>query len=326
MRAQIFFLSNIPIDMSLISLGTMAFDELETPFGQSGKVIGGSATYIAYAASILGNDVRQISIVGNDFPEQELEDLRKRGVATEGVQVVKDQKSFFWKGRYHLDMNTRDSLATELNVLADFNPVVPESYQSSAFLMMGNLHPSTQKSVIRQMKTKPRLIMLDTMNFWMDTAWDELMDVLKLVDVLVINDSEARQLSSEYSLVKAARKILAMGPSTLIIKKGENGALLFSEGQIFFAPALPLEAVFDPTGAGDTFGGGFVGYLAKTNDISFDNMKRAIILGSALASFCCEKFGTERLKEVTVHDLRERVKEFVRLVDFHIDIEEGPIQ
>ncbi|WP_447641490.1 MULTISPECIES: PfkB family carbohydrate kinase [Chitinophagaceae] len=308
--------------MSLISLGTMAFDELETPFGESGKVVGGSATYIAYAASILGNDIKQMSIVGNDFPQEELDELHRRGIATEGVEIVKDQKSFFWKGRYHLDMNTRDSLATELNVLENFNPVVPESYQGAEFLMMGNLHPLTQKSVIQQMKKKPQLIMLDTMNFWMDTAWNELMDVLKLVDVLVINDSEARQLSQEYSLVKAAKKILQMGPSTLIIKKGENGALLFSEGRIFFAPALPLDEVFDPTGAGDTFAGGFIGYLANTNDISFDNMKRAIIVGSALASFCCEKFGTERLKEVTIENLRARVKAFVQLVDFNIEIKE----
>ena len=306
--------------MSLISLGTMAFDELETPFGESGKVIGGSATYIAYAASILGAEVKQISIVGNDFPLDELKELNSRGVATDGVEIVSDQKSFFWKGRYHLDMNTRDSLATELNVLANFNPVVPDNYQSSEFLMMGNLYPPAQKSVIQQMKTKPKLIMLDTMNFWMDTAWDELRDVLKLVDVLVINDSEARQLSNEFSLVKAAKKILTMGPTTLIIKKGENGALLFHENQIFFAPALPLDEVFDPTGAGDTFAGGFIGYLAKTDDISFDNMKRAIIVGSALASFCCEKFGTERLKEITIDDLRGRIKEFVKLVDFNIDI------
>ncbi len=306
--------------MSLISLGSMAFDELETPFGQSGKIIGGAATYIAYAASILGNNVKQLSIVGYDFPLEEIESLNKRGVETEGVEIVKDRKSFYWKGRYHLDMNTRDSLATELNVLGDFNPVVPESYQGVDFLMLGNLHPMTQKSVIRQMKSRPKLIVLDTMNFWMDTALDELTDVLKMVDVLVINDSEARQLSNEYSLVKAARKILRMGPTSLIIKKGENGALLFSEGKVFFAPALPLDEVFDPTGAGDTFAGGFIGYLAKTNDITFDNMKRAIIVGSALASFCCEKFGTERMKEIKIEDLHERINEFVELVDFKIDI------
>ncbi|MFT4202954.1 MAG: PfkB family carbohydrate kinase [Chitinophagaceae bacterium] len=306
--------------MSLISLGTMAFDELETPFGQSGKVIGGSATYIAYAASILGNDIRQISIVGNDFPAQELDALKNRGVSVEGVQIVQDQKSFFWKGRYHLDMNSRDSLVTDLNVLADFNPVVPESYQDAEFLMLGNLYPPAQKSVIQQMKNRPKLIMLDTMNFWMDTAWDELMDVLKLVDVLVINDSEARQLSKEYSLVKAAKRILQLGPSTLIIKKGENGALLFQEDKVFFAPALPLDEVFDPTGAGDTFAGGFIGYLAKTGDISFENMKCAIIVGSALASFCCERFGTQRLKEVTTAALHKRVDEFIQLVNFSIDL------
>lgn len=306
--------------MSLISLGTMAFDEVETPFGESGKVIGGSATYIAYAASLLGADVKQISIVGNDFPAEELKELNARGVKTEGVEIVPDQKSFFWKGKYHLDMNSRDSLATELNVLANFNPIVPESYQSSEFLMLGNLHPLAQKSVIQQFKNKPKMIMLDTMNFWMDSAWDELMDVLKLVDILVINDSEARQLSNEFSLVKAAKKILKMGPSTLIIKKGENGALLFHENKTFYAPALPLEDVFDPTGAGDTFAGGFIGHLAKTNDLSFENMKRGIIIGSALASFCCEKFGTQRLKEITKEDLSQRVQQFVQLVDFHIDL------
>ncbi|QES90977.1 sugar kinase [Rhizosphaericola mali] len=298
----------------------MAFDEVETPFGQSGRIIGGSATYVAYAAALFGDDVKQVSIVGNDFPEAELEDLKSRGVDVEGVHKVSDKPSFYWKGKYHLDMNTRDSLATELNVLADFNPIIPDSYQGAEFLMLGNLVPAVQKSVIQQLKVKPKLIVLDTMNFWMDSAWDDLMDVLKLVDVLVINDSEARQLSNEFSIVKAAKKILAMGPNTLIIKKGENGALLFKDDKVFFAPAMPLDEVFDPTGAGDTFAGGFIGYLAKTGDISFENMKTAIVVGSALASFCCEEFGTSRLKTVTMKDLDARLNDFVQLVNFDISL------
>lgn len=305
---------------SLITVGTMAFDEVETPFGQSGRIIGGSATYVAYAAAFFGDAVKQVSIVGNDFPEAELEDLKSRGVDVEGVHKVSDKPSFYWKGKYHLDMNTRDSLATELNVLADFNPIIPDSYQGAEFLMLGNLVPAVQKSVIQQLKVKPKLIVLDTMNFWMDTAWDDLMDVLKLVDVLVINDSEARQLSNEFSIVKAAKKILAMGPNTLIIKKGENGALLFKDDKVFFAPAMPLDEVFDPTGAGDTFAGGFIGYLAKTGDISFENMKTAIVVGSALASFCCEEFGTSRLKTVTMKELDARLNDFVQLVNFDISL------
>lgn len=306
--------------MSLISVGTMAFDAIETPFGKTDRIIGGSATYVAYAASNFVKPVQQISIVGNDFPHEELDSLRSRGVKLDGVEIVKDKKSFFWKGKYHLDMNTRDTLVTDLNVLADFNPVVPDSYQGAEFLMLGNLMPKLQLSVIEQFKKRPKLIVMDTMNFWMDTAMADLEDVLKKVDVLLVNDGEARQLSAEFSLVRAARKIMSMGPRFLIIKKGEHGALLFHENHVFFAPALPLEDVFDPTGAGDTFAGGFIGHLAKTEDISFENMKTAIIVGSAMASFCVEKFGPERLKEITQTDINNRISEFVELVNFDIDL------
>ena len=306
--------------MSLLVVGTMAFDDIETPFGKSGKIIGGSATYVAYAASNFVKPVQQVSIVGYDFPASELETLQQRGVATDGVEIVADKKSFYWSGKYHLDMNTRDTLVTDLNVLADFNPVVPESYQGAEFVMLGNLMPKLQKSVIQQLKKRPKLIVLDTMNFWMDTAMDDLKEVLTMVDVLLVNDSEARQLTGEFSLVKAARKILTMGPRYLIIKKGEHGALLFHENSVFFAPALPLEDVFDPTGAGDTFAGGFMGHLAKTQDISFENMKTAIIVGSAMASFCVERFGADRLKEVTKADIDERLSEFVQLVNFDINL------
>jgi sugar/nucleoside kinase (ribokinase family) len=306
--------------MSLITVGTMAFDAIETPFGKVDKIVGGSATYVAYAASNFLQPVQQISIVGYDFPEEEMNDLKSRGVQVEGVEVVPDKKSFFWSGRYHLDMNTRDTLITDLNVLADFNPVVPESYQGSEFLMLGNLMPKLQLSVINQLKVRPKLIVMDTMNFWMDIALDDLKEVLKKVDVLLVNDGEARQLSGEFSLVKAARKIMQMGPKFLIIKKGEHGALLFNENHVFFAPALPLEEVFDPTGAGDTFAGGFIGHLAKTKDISFDNMKTAIIVGSAMASFCVEKFGPAKLKEIKKEDIDARINEFVQLVNFDIDL------
>ncbi len=298
----------------------MAFDAIETPFGKIDQIVGGSATYVAYAASNFIQPVQQISIVGYDFPEAEMEELKKRGVQTDGVEVVADKKSFFWSGRYHIDMNTRDTLVTDLNVLEDFNPIVPESYQGSEFLMLGNLMPKLQLSVINQMRVRPKLIVLDTMNFWMDIALEDLKEVLKKIDVLLVNDGEARQLSGEVSLVKAARTILSMGPKFLIIKKGEHGALLFHENHVFFAPALPLEEVFDPTGAGDTFAGGFIGYLAKTKDISFDNMKTAIIVGSAMASFCVEKFGPERLKEITKEDIDQRLAEFVQLVNFDIDL------
>ncbi len=306
--------------MSLITVGTMAFDAIETPFGKVDKIVGGSATYVAYAASNFVNDVKQISIIGYDFPKEELEELKSRGVKVDGVEMITDKKSFFWSGRYHTDMNTRDTLVTDLNVLADFNPIVPESYQGAEFLMLGNLMPKLQLSVINQLKVRPKLIVMDTMNFWMDIALDDLKEVLTKVDVLLVNDGEARQLSNEFSLVKAAKKIMAMGPKFLIIKKGEHGALLFHENHVFYAPALPLEEVFDPTGAGDTFAGGFIGHLAKTKDISFENMKTAIIVGSAMASYCVEKFGPERLKEVNKAEIQSRIDEFVQLVSFDIDL------
>ena len=306
--------------MSLIVVGTMAFDAIETPFGKTDRIVGGSATYVAYAASNFVKPVQQVSIVGYDFPKEEMDLLLNRGVQMDGVQVVPDKKSFFWSGRYHMDMNSRDTLVTDLNVLADFNPQLPDSYQGTEFLMLGNLDPNIQLSVIRQMKTRPRLIVMDTMNFWMEIAMPGLEEVLKNVDVLMVNDSEARQLSGQFSLVKAAREIMKMGPKYLVIKKGEHGALLFHDDRVFFAPALPLEDVFDPTGAGDTFAGGFVGHLAKTRDISFDNMKTAIIVGSALASFCVEKFGPERMKELTKEDIDRRIRQFVQLTNFDIEL------
>ena len=306
--------------MALVVVGTMAFDAIETPFGKSDKIIGGSAVYVAYSASQFVQPIQQVSIVGNDFPEEEMQSLKSRGVQLEGVEIVPDKKSFFWSGKYHMDMNTRDTLITDLNVLADFNPELPENYKDAEFVMLGNLMPSLQKKVIEQMNRKPKLIVIDTMNFWMDTALDDLLEVLTMVDVLLVNDSEARQLTGEFSIVKAANKILTMGPKYLIIKKGEHGALLFNNKQVFFAPALPLEDVFDPTGAGDSFAGGFIGHIAKTKDISFENMKTAIIVGSAMASFCVEKFGTERLKEITREDIDVRLKEFVQLVNFDIDL------
>jgi sugar/nucleoside kinase (ribokinase family) len=306
--------------MSLVVVGSMAFDAIETPFGKTDKIIGGAATYIAWCASNFTQPVKQISVVGGDFPQAELDALSARGVVLEGVQVKKDEKSFFWSGKYHLDMNTRDTLVTELNVLGTFDPVVPDTYQDCEFLMLGNLAPAVQLSVIDQLKQKPKLIVMDTMNFWMEIALDDLKAVIAKVDVLLVNDSEARQLSGEFSLVKAAQAIRKMGPKYLIIKKGEHGALLFYENQVFFAPALPLEEVFDPTGAGDTFAGGFIGHLARTKDISFRNMKTAIIVGSAMASFCVEKFGTERLREITKADIDTRLDEFVQLVNFDIAV------
>jgi sugar/nucleoside kinase (ribokinase family) len=304
--------------MSVIVVGSMAFDAIETPFGKSNKIVGGAATYIAWSASNFTRPVQQISVVGGDFPQEELDMLEARGVQMEGVQIKKDKKSFFWSGRYHMDMNTRDTLETQLNVLGDFEPVVPAGYQGADILMLGNLSPAVQLSVIEQLKERPRLIVLDTMNFWMDTAMPELESVLKQVDVLLVNDSEARQLSAQYSLVRAAREIMKMGPRFLVIKKGEHGALLFHGDHVFFAPALPLDEVFDPTGAGDTFAGGFVGYIDSTKDFSFDGMKSAIVIGSAIASFCVEKFGTTRLKELTKNDIDERVQQFVELVNFDI--------
>ncbi len=306
--------------MSVICVGTMAFDAIETPFGKVDQIVGGSGTYVAYAASNFVTPIQQISIVGYDFPQEEMDEMKRRGVSLEGVEIVKDKKSFFWSGKYHLDMNSRDTLVTDLNVLADFNPVVPDSYQGAEFLILGNLSPDIQLSVINQLKVRPKLIVMDTMNFWMDIAMDDLKAVLKKVDVLLVNDAEARQLSGELSLVKAAKLIMEMGPQFLIIKKGEHGALLFHKEHVFFAPALPLEEVFDPTGAGDTFAGGFIGHLAKTKDISFENMKTAIIVGSAMASFCVEKFGPERLKEITKEDIDARLSEFVQLVNFDIDL------
>lgn len=302
--------------MSLIVVGTMAFDALETPFGKVDRIMGGSATYVAWAASNFYQPIKQISIVGGDFPQEEFRKLEARGVQFEGVEIVPDEKSFFWSGRYHMDMNTRDTLVTDLNVLERFNPQLPESYQDCEYLMLGNLVPAVQKQVLNQLRKRPKLIVMDTMNFWMEVALDDLKEVLKMVDVLLVNDSEARQLSGEYSLVKAAQKIREMGPKTLIIKKGEHGALLFGEGKIFFAPALPLEEVFDPTGAGDTFAGGFIGHLARTGDISFNNMKKAIIVGSAMASFCVEKFGSERMQELTAEDVKDRIGAFAQLVQF----------
>jgi len=304
--------------MSIVVVGTMAFDAIKTPFGQTDKIIGGAATYIAYSASYFHKPINLVSIVGGDFDFAEMENLKSRGADTTGVEIKLDGKSFFWSGSYHMDMNSRDTLITDLNVLTEFNPILPESYQNSEYLLLGNIDPNLQLNVINQMSTRPKLIVLDTMNFWMDIMMDKLLEVIAKVDVLTINDSEARQLSGEYSLVKAANKILGMGPKYLIIKKGENGALLFHGNQVFSAPALPLEDVFDPTGAGDTFAGGFIGHLAKTGDISFDNMKRAIIYGSAMASFCVEKFGTERLKNLNEQEIANRVNEFVRLANFDI--------
>lgn len=304
--------------MSLVIVGTVAFDAIETPFGKTDKILGGAATYISMAASKLYNQVKVISVVGGDFPKEYIKLLNSDGIETNGIKVIPDGKTFFWAGRYHNDMNTRDTLVTELNVLADFNPQLPDSYMDCTYLMLGNLTPSIQKSVIQQLPVRPKLIVMDTMNFWMNNAMDDLKEVLKMIDVLTINDEEARQLSGEYSLVKAARKILCMGPRVLIIKKGEHGALLFDKDEVFFAPAMPLEEVFDPTGAGDTFAGGFIGFLAKTDDVSFENMKRAIIFGSAMASFAVEKFGTESLQELKNGTLIDRVQQFMSLVKFDI--------
>jgi sugar/nucleoside kinase (ribokinase family) len=298
----------------------MAFDAIETPFGKTDKITGGSALYVAYAASNFVKPVQQISIIGDDFPDEEMADLKSRGVQLEGVEIVKGKKSFFWSGRYHEDMNSRDTLVTDLNVLADFKPVVPDSYQGAEFLMLGNLSPDIQLSVIKQLKQRPKLIVMDTMNFWMQIAMPGLEEVLKHVDMLMVNDAEARQLTGQFSLVKAAKTIMKMGPKYLIIKKGEHGALLFDNDSVFYAPALPLEDVFDPTGAGDTFAGGFIGHLAKTGDISFENMKRGIIVGSAMASFCVEKFGPTRLKEINKEDITGRIQQFKDLVSFEIEL------
>jgi len=304
--------------MSLVVIGTVAFDAIETPFGKTDKIVGGAATYASLAASYFFDKVKIVAVVGDDFPQSEIKDLGKHHIDTEGLQIKKGEKSFFWSGKYHNDMNSRDTLITELNVLADFDPIIPDSYQDCEFLMLGNLTPQVQQTVIKRLKKRPKLIVMDTMNFWMDIALSDLLETIKMIDVLTINDAEARQLSGEYSLVKAAQKILSMGPKYLIIKKGEHGALLFGEGKIFSAPALPLEEVFDPTGAGDTFAGGFIGYMAKVGTINFNNMKNAIIFGSALASFCVEKFGTEKIKNLSDKEVAARVQEFVSLSRFEI--------
>lgn len=302
--------------MSLLTVGTVAFDDIETPLGRAEKIVGGAATYISLAASYFVNRINLVSVIGSDFPNETLELLRSKGVDLRGLQVKDGEKSFFWAGKYHADMNNRDTLDTQLNVLADFDPALPNGYDDSHFVMLGNLTPAVQMRVIEQMNGSPRLIAMDTMNFWMNTALDELKEVLKKVDCLIINDEEARQLSGELSLVKASDKILKMGPRFLVIKKGEHGALLFYDDNIFFAPALPLAEVFDPTGAGDTFAGGFIGYLAQSGDLSFENMKRAVIFGSAMASFCVEKFGTERLRNLSQIEIKNRVAKFVDLVNF----------
>ena len=305
--------------MSLVIIGTVAFDAIETPFGKTDKIVGGAATYASLAASYFYDKVKIVGVVGDDFHKEDIEIFKEHGIDVEGLQIKEGEKSFFWAGKYHNDMNSRDTLATELNVLADFDPVIPESYQDCQYLLLGNLTPQIQKTTITRLKNRPKLIVLDTMNFWMDVAMDDLLQTIKLVDVLTINDAEARQLSGEYSLVKAANKILQMGPQYLIIKKGEHGALLFHKDLIFSAPALPLAEVFDPTGAGDAFAGGFIGYLAKVGTINFTNMKNAIIYGSALASFCVEEFGTERIKNLTEKEVADRVQQFVSLSSFVIE-------
>lgn len=307
--------------MSLLVVGTVAFDQIETPFGKTDKILGGAATFIGIAASKLEVNAGLVSVIGGDFPQEYIDLMKSHKLDLTGVKKIDEGKTFFWSGRYKNDMNTRETLVTELNVLENFEPQVPENWKNPEVLMLGNLHPSIQKSVLNQLETRPKLVVLDTMNFWMDQTWDELMDVIKEIDILAINDEEARQMSKEYSLVKAAKKILNMGPKTLIIKKGEHGALLFNQNNVFFAPALPLEDVFDPTGAGDTFAGGFAGYLAKTKNYSFENMKRAIIYGSALASFTVEKFGVERISELSQKDLAHRLEVFKTLTNFDIELD-----
>lgn len=305
--------------MGLLIIGTVAFDAIETPFGKTDKIVGGAATFAGLSASYLYRNVKLISVVGEDFGSDNMDILRSRSIDVSGIQVKKGEKSFFWSGKYHNDMNTRDTKVTELNALATFDPLIPESYQDAEYVLLGNLTPSVQKTTLDRLRNKPKLVVLDTMNFWMDVALGDLLEVLKRVNVLTINDEEARQLSGEYSLVKAAEKILKMGPEYLIIKKGEHGALLFGEGQVFVAPALPLAEVFDPTGAGDTFAGGFVGYLAKVGSVNFNNMKNALIVASAMASFCVEKFGTERLQQLTPSDIKGRIRQFVALSQFEMD-------
>jgi sugar/nucleoside kinase (ribokinase family) len=307
--------------MQLVTVGTVAFDNIETPFGKADKVVGGAATYISLASSFFLDKLGLVSVVGEDFPTDMMDLLRQRGVDLAGLEVLQGKESFFWAGRYHYDMNTRDTLETRLNVLLDLDPKLPEHFKAAPYVMLGNLDPKVQAKVLDQV-TDPALVVMDTMNFWMDSAMDDLKKVIGRVDILCVNDAEARQLSGQHSLVKAANTILAMGPKYLVVKKGEHGALLFSEDRVFFAPALPLEDIIDPTGAGDTFAGGFIGYLARTQDHSFDNLKRAIIVGSALASFCCKKFGVQRLLEITREDIDDRVQQFIDLVDFDIELVE----
>ncbi len=307
--------------MQLVTVGTVAFDNIETPFGRADKVVGGAATYISLAASFFLDKSGLVSVVGDDFPTDMMDLMRAKGVDLTGLEVLKGKESFFWAGRYHYDMNTRDTLETRLNVLLDLDPKLPENYKAAPYVMLGNLDPKVQAKVLDQM-TDPALVVMDTMNFWMDSAMDDLKKVIGRVDILCVNDAEARQLSGQHSLVKAANTILDMGPTYLVVKKGEHGALLFSKDRVFFAPAMPLEDIIDPTGAGDTFAGGFIGYLARTQDHSFDNLKRAIIVGSALASFCCEKFGVQRLLEIKREDIDDRVQQFVDLVDFDIELVE----
>ena len=306
--------------MSLLTVGSVAFDAIETPYGKTDKIVGGAGTFIALASSYFEKNQNIISVVGDDFPKETLDDLNKRGIDTKGLQVKEGEKTFFWSGKYHNDMNSRDTLITELNVLENFDPLVPEEYQNSEYLMLGNLSPLVQSTVITRLNKRPKLIAMDTMNFWMDIAMGDLEKTISMVDLLIINDEEARQLSGEYSLVKAARLIRGMGPKILIIKKGEHGALLFVKDEVFFAPALPLEEVFDPTGAGDTFAGGFMGHIASTGDLSFENLKRAVIYGSAMASFCVEKFGTERLLDLKSEEISSRIERFVRLADFDMNV------
>lgn len=305
--------------MGLLTVGSVAFDAIETPFGKTDKIIGGAATYITLTASYFTQKNSMVAVVGGDFPQSMIDTFHEHGVNTDGLEIVADGKTFFWSGRYHADMNSRDTLDTQLNVFEHFDPTIPESYQDTEFLMLGNMIPALQAKTLAQLTKRPKFVMLDTMNLWIDIALDDLKDIISKVDCVTINDEEARMLTGEYSLRKAARKVMEMGPSTLIIKKGEHGALLFKGERIFFCPALPLEDVFDPTGAGDTFAGGFIGHLAKTEDLSFENMKRAIIYGSAMASFCVEKFGTERLLNLTETEIDNRVMEFVQLASFEIN-------
>ncbi len=304
----------------LLIVGTVAFDAIETPFGKTDKILGGAATYIGLSASHFNVKSAIVSVVGEDFPQSHLDLLTSRNIDISGIEIVKGGKTFFWSGKYHNDLNSRDTLITELNVLADFNPIVPNDFKDADVVMLGNLHPLVQTGVLNQMTSTPKLVVLDTMNFWMDCALPELLDVIKRVDVITINDEEARQLSGEYSLVKAAAKIHTMGPKYVVIKKGEHGALLFHNKEVFFAPALPLEEVFDPTGAGDTLAGGFSGYIAQSENISFSNMKNAIIQGSNLASFCVEKFGTERMESLQKSEVQERLKQFKSLTQFDIEL------